>query len=64
MEVEMRQKEMAAAIRELATAGISPKALIERQDNVIRATKKEVARAAFMSVMHSRPSRGRHCRLH
>ncbi|KEQ02408.1 hypothetical protein [Pseudorhizobium pelagicum] len=47
-------EEMAATIRELATPGMSPKTLI---DAVIqrypKATKKEGARAAFISVIHS-----------
>jgi hypothetical protein len=47
-------EDMAATIREVATPGMSPKALI----NAVRqhhpeATKGEVARAAFMSVIHS-----------
>lgn len=47
-------EEMAATIKELATPGMSPKALIDavRQRHP-DATKKEVARAAFMSVIHS-----------
>lgn len=47
-------EEMAATIRELATPGMGPKALIDavRQRHP-KATKKEVARAAFMSVIHS-----------
>lgn len=54
-EKKLREIEtMAATIRELATPGMSPKALIDavrqRQPD---ATKKEVARAAFLSVIHS-----------
>jgi hypothetical protein len=60
MERDMREKklreteEMAVTIRELATPGMSPKVLIDavRQRHP-GATKKEIARAAFMSVIHS-----------
>ncbi|MFN7027078.1 MAG: hypothetical protein ACK4QP_21665 [Pseudorhizobium sp.] len=47
-------EDMAATIREVVTPRMSPEALIDavRQRHP-KATKGEVARAAFMSVIHS-----------
>lgn len=54
-EKKLREIEhMAATIRELAQPGMSPKQLIDAvRGRHPDATKKEVARAAFMSVIHS-----------
>ncbi|WP_426122786.1 hypothetical protein [Pararhizobium sp. PWRC1-1] len=45
---------MAVTIRELAIPGMKPKALIDAvKERHPKATKKEIARAAFLSVIHS-----------
>ncbi|WP_276121880.1 hypothetical protein [Pararhizobium qamdonense] len=56
----MREKKLreiekiAAAIKELANPGMSPKELIDAvREHFPEATKKEIARAAFLSVIHS-----------
>jgi hypothetical protein len=47
-------QDMAVTIRELASPGMSPKELVDAvRQRYPNATKKEVARAAFMSVIHS-----------
>jgi hypothetical protein len=59
-EILMREKELreiegiAATIRQLVTPGMKPKALIAAvKDRHPEATKKEIARAAFLSVILS-----------
>lgn len=54
-EQKLREIEkIAAAIKELAAPGMSPKELIDAVRKLFPdATKKEVARAAFLSVIHS-----------
>lgn len=54
-EKKLREIEaMAVTIRELAVPGMKPKALIEAvKERHPKATKKEIARAAFLSVIHS-----------
>jgi hypothetical protein len=54
-EKKLREIEnMAVTIRELASPGMSPKELVDAvRQRYPNATKKEVARAAFMSVIHS-----------
>ena len=54
-EKKLREIEaMAITIRELAVPGMKPKALIDAvKERHPKATKKEIARAAFLSVIHS-----------
>jgi hypothetical protein len=54
-ETKLREiEEIAATIRALASPGMKPKALIDAvQERHPRATKKEIARAAFLSVILS-----------